>query len=136
MQCISVDAEDHLYVTEDFILTHNTLSDCFILLDEAQNCTWAQIKMLLTRIGEGSRCVVTGDTSQTDLRYGQSGLAEMVRVLSKIDGIGAHSFRGSDVVRHPLVGKIVRALDSYEAYSENHSENGHQTISRDDADSF
>ena len=68
--CIRVDAADSLYVTEDFLLTHNTLNDAFIILDEAQNTTAEQMKMFLTRLGFGSKIVVTGDVTQVDLPGG------------------------------------------------------------------
>ena len=70
--CIQVAAADSLYVTEDFLLTHNTLKDAFIILDEAQNTTGEQMKMFLTRLGFGSKIVVTGDITQVDLPGGAS----------------------------------------------------------------
>lgn len=92
-----------------------TLSESFILLDEAQNCTWKQILMLLTRMGEGSRCVVTGDSSQTDLRGEQSGLNKMVDILEGVEGLEVFRFSSDDVVRHPLVGRIIQAVEAFEA---------------------
>ena len=78
--CIQVAAADSLYVTEDFLLTHNTLNDAFIILDEAQNTTAEQMKMFLTRLGFGSKIVVTGDVTQVDLPGGAtSGLRAAVR---------------------------------------------------------
>ncbi|MBC7798646.1 MAG: PhoH family protein [Pyrinomonadaceae bacterium] len=113
-QCISVAALDSLYVTDDFILTHNTLADAFIILDEAQNTTSEQMKMFLTRIGFGSKTVVTGDITQIDLPRGQrSGLKEAQEVLKDIDTIGFIRFDDRDVVRHKLVQQIVRAYDAY-----------------------
>jgi phosphate starvation-inducible protein PhoH and related proteins len=89
-----------------------TLSQSFVILDEAQNTTPEQMKMFLTRIGFGSRCVVTGDTTQIDLQPGSnSGLIEAQRVLSRVRGIATTRFHASDVVRHPLVARIV---DAYE----------------------
>jgi len=89
-----------------------TLNHAFVILDEAQNTTPEQMKMFLTRIGFGSRCVVTGDTSQVDLPKGQlSGLVDAERVLAKVKGIAMTRFTSSDVVRHPLVARIV---DAYE----------------------
>jgi phosphate starvation-inducible protein PhoH and related proteins len=112
-QCIRVVAPDHLYVTDDFIVTHNTLNDAFIILDEAQNTTPEQMKMFLTRMGFSSKVVVTGDITQVDLpRHQKSGLAEAQRILKEIDGINFVYFNESDVVRHPLVGRIIRAYDS------------------------
>jgi phosphate starvation-inducible PhoH-like protein len=111
-QCISVAALDSLYVTDDFILTHNTLSDSFIILDEAQNTTGEQMKMFLTRIGFGSKVVVTGDVTQIDLPRGQrSGLKEAQEVLGNLEGIEFVHFTDKDVVRHKLVQLIVRAYE-------------------------
>jgi phosphate starvation-inducible protein PhoH and related proteins len=116
-QCISVAALDSLYLTDDFILTHNTLNDAFIILDEAQNTTGEQMKMFLTRIGFGSKVVVTGDITQVDLPRGQrSGLKEAERVLKDIPEIEFVYFSKKDVVRHRLVQLIVEA---YEEQDEN-----------------
>jgi len=110
--CIRVAASDHLYVTEDMILTHNTLNDAFIILDEAQNTTPEQMKMFLTRMGFNSKVVVTGDTTQTDLPGGvRSGLSTAVSILQGIDGIDFITFSKADVVRHPLVAQIIRAYE-------------------------
>ncbi|HEV7891340.1 MAG TPA: PhoH family protein, partial [Pyrinomonadaceae bacterium] len=112
-QCISVDAVDSLYVTDDFILTHNTLADAFIILDEAQNTTSEQMKMALTRIGFGSKAVITGDVTQIDLPTGKrSGLVEAERILSKVEGIEFVYFTDKDVVRHRLVQQIIKAYES------------------------
>ena len=93
-----------------------TLDNAFIILDEAQNTTPAQMKMFLTRIGFGSKVVITGDASQKDLAYGvQSGLDVAVKVLSKIDDIAFCNLTSKDVVRHPLVQKIVKAYEIYES---------------------
>ncbi len=89
-----------------------TLANSYIILDEAQNTTPTQMKMFLTRLGENSRMAVTGDVSQVDLPVGQqSGLRDAVRLLAGIDQIGFVQFTASDVVRHPLVTRIVRAYD-------------------------
>jgi len=89
-----------------------TLANAVIILDEAQNATSMQMKMFLTRLGENSRMVVTGDPSQVDLPSGQtSGLAEAVRLLADVDGIGRVVFTHEDVIRHELVAKIVAAYD-------------------------
>ncbi len=89
-----------------------TLSNAAIILDEAQNTTAMQMKMLLTRLGENSRMMVTGDPSQVDLPPGQtSGLADAVRLLENIDGIGHIAFTAADVIRHELVARIVEAYD-------------------------
>lgn len=92
-----------------------TLDNAFIILDEAQNTTPAQMKMFLTRIGYGSKVVITGDVTQKDLPRGaSSGLDVALKVLNKIDDIGFSYLTSQDVVRHPLVQKIVKAYDSYE----------------------
>ncbi len=93
-----------------------TLSDAFIILDEAQNTTPEQMKMFLTRLGAGSRCIVTGDASQIDLPKGKrSGLLEAMEVLRDVDGVSIIELTAKDVVRHELVQKIVRAYEAYEA---------------------
>jgi phosphate starvation-inducible PhoH-like protein len=89
-----------------------TLSNAVVILDEAQNTTSMQMKMFLTRLGENSRMIITGDPSQVDLPPGQtSGLAEAVRLLADVDGIGQVVFTHQDVIRHDLVAKIVAAYD-------------------------
>ena len=90
-----------------------TLSNAVVILDEAQNTTSMQMKMFLTRLGENGRMIVTGDPSQTDLPTGQtSGLAEAIRLLADVEGIGHVTFTADDVVRHELVARIVRAYDN------------------------
>ncbi len=117
-QCISVAASDALYVTDDFILTHNTLADAFIILDEAQNTTSEQMKMFLTRIGFGSKAVITGDVTQIDLPQGRrSGLIEAERVLAGVEGIEFVYFSDKDVVRHRLVQMIIRAYEEHSSKS-------------------
>ncbi len=96
-----------------------TLNESFIILDEAQNTTPEQMKMFLTRIGFGSTAVVTGDVTQVDLPRGQtSGLRQVIEVLGKVDGISFTFFNARDVVRHPLVQRIVNAYESYELGTE------------------
>jgi phosphate starvation-inducible PhoH-like protein len=93
-----------------------TLAHCFAILDEAQNTTPAQMKMFLTRMGEGTRMAITGDPTQVDLPPGQrSGLVEAIGVLREVPGIGFAEFDERDVVRHPLVGRIVAAYGRMEA---------------------
>lgn len=93
-----------------------TLNQSFIILDEAQNTTPEQMKMFLTRIGFGTKAVITGDVTQIDLqRHQKSGLVEAQKVLKDIKGIAMTHFLSSDVVRHPLVQKIVNAYEAYEA---------------------
>jgi phosphate starvation-inducible PhoH-like protein len=87
-----------------------TLANAFVILDEAQNTTTEQMFMFLTRLGQDSKCVVTGDRTQIDLpRNKRSGLVEAAEALRKVDGIGFHFFEEADVVRHPLVQKIIHA---------------------------
>jgi phosphate starvation-inducible PhoH-like protein len=113
--CIRVAAADSLYVTEDFLLTHNTLNDAFIILDEAQNTTAEQMKMFLTRLGFGSKVVVTGDVTQIDLPGGAtSGLRAAVQILDGIDDIHVSELTSGDVVRHRLVSEIVDAYAKFE----------------------
>jgi phosphate starvation-inducible PhoH-like protein len=89
-----------------------TLSNAVVLLDEAQNATSMQMKMFLTRLGEGSRMIITGDPTQIDLPPAQkSGLSEAVRLLTGVEGIGHVTFREGDVVRHDLVRRIVKAYE-------------------------
>ncbi len=89
-----------------------TLSNAFVILDEAQNCTREQMKMFLTRLGEGSKMVVTGDLTQTDLPEGKtSGLRQAVSILKDVEGISVCTLTEKDVVRHPLVMRIVRAYE-------------------------
>src|SRR5512138_1348670 len=91
-----------------------TLNDAFIILDEAQNTTSEQMKMFLTRIGMQSKAVITGDVTQIDLPFGRmSGLVEAEKVISGVEGIEFVHFNDRDVVRHPLVQRIVRAYESY-----------------------
>ncbi|HEX5583498.1 PhoH family protein [Gaiella sp.] len=108
--CIQVAAADSLYVTDDFLVTHNTLNDSFVILDEAQNTTPEQMQMFLTRLGFGSKMVVTGDVTQVDLpREQASGLIQVRTILQSLDGIGFVEFGHEDVVRHKLVQRIVEA---------------------------
>ena len=92
-----------------------TLSNAAVILDEAQNCTSQQMRMFLTRLGEGSQMVVTGDPSQTDLQSGdRPGLNEAVDLLTGVEGVAQILFTDQDVVRHDLVSRIVRAYDSHD----------------------
>lgn len=93
-----------------------TLSNAAVILDEAQNATSMQMKMFLTRLGENSHMIITGDPTQTDLPSGQtSGLAEAVRLLEGVEGVGLSHFTAQDVVRHELVGRIVAAYEANDA---------------------
>jgi phosphate starvation-inducible PhoH-like protein len=117
-----LDAEDVARLSEKGVIEiaplaymrGRTLSRAFVVLDEAQNTTPEQMMMFLTRLGEESRMVVTGDITQIDLpRSKQSGLLEVRHILADIPGIDFHTFSGADVVRHPLVQKIIEAYDAY-----------------------
>lgn len=126
--CIQVAAEDSLYVTQDYLLTHNTLNEAFVVLDEAQNTTPEQMKMFLTRLGFDSKIVVTGDVTQVDLPGGaKSGLRQVQDILEGVPDIAFSRLTSEDVVRHKLVGRIV---DAYEKYDDSQdgkpSRNGHQ----------
>ena len=123
-----LDSEDVARLTEKGVIEiaplaymrGRTLSHAFIILDEAQNTTSEQMMMFLTRLGEDSRMVVTGDVTQVDLpRSKQSGLIEVRHILADIPGIDFHTFSGADVVRHPLVQRII---DAYETYRDPHGE--------------
>jgi phosphate starvation-inducible PhoH-like protein len=112
--CIQVAAADSLYVTDDYLVTHNTLNDSFIILDEAQNTSPEQMKMFLTRLGFNSRIVVTGDITQIDLpREQDSGLVVVSEILEKVEGIDFVRFGEEDVVRHKLVRRIVAAYTEH-----------------------
>ena len=90
-----------------------SLNESFIILDEAQNTTTEQMKMFLTRIGFGSKAVVTGDVTQTDLPAGrQSGLRHVIDILQGVEGVAFTHFDAKDVVRHPLVQRIVQAYEA------------------------
>ena len=92
-----------------------TLDKAFIILDEGQNATYAQLKMFLTRIGVSSRCIITGDLSQIDLpRKHQSGLNKCIHFLKQVEGVETVNLNNSDVIRHPLVARIINAFDEYE----------------------
>ena len=113
--CIQVAAADSLYVTDDFLVTHNTLNDSFIVLDEAQNTTPEQMKMFLTRLGFNSKAVVTGDITQIDLPSGQhSGLNVVREILTGIDDLAFMYLSSRDVVRHKIVQDIVEAYRRYD----------------------
>lgn len=108
-----------------------TLDNAYIILDEAQNTTPAQMKMFLTRIGFGSKVIITGDASQKDLASGtQSGLDVAAKVLGKIDDIAFINLTSKDVVRHPLVQKIVKAYEDYESKSNGRTNSTQKTQTR------
>ena len=104
-----------------------TLDDAYIILDEAQNTTPAQMKMFLTRIGFGSKVVITGDSSQKDLpKAVKSGLDVAIKILKNIEGISVCNLTSKDVVRHPLVQKIVKAYEKYDEKNQEHKNRRNQ----------
>jgi phosphate starvation-inducible protein PhoH and related proteins len=103
-------AEDIVEIAPVAYMRGRTLNDCFIVIDEAQNCTYVQLKMLLTRLGWRSTMVLTGDPDQTDLLPGMSGLADVATRLEKIDDIGVVRLGEKDIVRHPLVAGMLTVL--------------------------
>jgi phosphate starvation-inducible PhoH-like protein len=105
-------AENQIEIAPLAFMRGRTLASAFIILDEAQNTTPQQMKMFLTRLGEGSRMVVTGDPTQVDLPNNvASGLADAVGTLKGVKGIAQVEFTAQDIVRHALVGRIVQAYD-------------------------
>jgi phosphate starvation-inducible PhoH-like protein len=105
-------ASEEIEIAPLAFMRGRTLNNSFIILDEAQNTTPMQMLMFLTRMGENSRMVITGDPSQTDLpNHQKSGLAEAIDILNGVEGIEFASFTSADVVRHPLVTKIVQAYE-------------------------
>ncbi len=105
-------AEKRIEIAPLAFMRGRTLANAFVVLDEAQNATTMQMKMFLTRLGEGSRMVITGDRSQVDLPKGQtSGLMDAERILDGLKGISFNYFTAKDVVRHPLVARIIEAYD-------------------------
>lgn len=90
-----------------------TFHNCFVILDEAQNCTYSQIKMVLTRLGDNAKMVISGDTSQSDLN-GKSGLAKIVERLQETEDVGVTRFKGVDVVRSQIVKDVLISLERYE----------------------
>ena len=109
-------AEKRIEIAPLAFMRGRTLSNAFVVLDEAQNATSMQMKMFLTRLGEGSRMVITGDRTQVDLPRGTaSGLAEAERILKGVKGVTFNYFTSKDVVRHPLVARIIEAYESDES---------------------
>ena len=106
----SLTAEGVIEIAPIAYMRGRTLNNAFIVIDEAQNCTYGQLKMLLTRLGWNSSMVVTGDPAQTDLLPGLSGLEDVMGKLEKIDNVAVVRFTRADVVRHPLVADMIDAL--------------------------
>lgn len=109
-QCIRVDAQDHLYLTEHCIVTHNTFNDAICIFDEAQNASYQQLKLFLSRFGQNTQVVVTGDPQQSDLPYSPAPLVEVVNKLRDVKGIETIQFSNDDVVRHPIVAAVLKKL--------------------------
>ena len=106
-------AENQIEIAPLAFMRGRTLANAFVILDEAQNTSPQQMKMFLTRLGEGSRMVVTGDPTQVDLPNGMtSGLADALTILKGVKGIAQVKFETSDIVRHQLVGRIVQAYEN------------------------
>ena len=111
-QCMKLIDSGVIEVAPLAFMRGRTLAHSFVILDEAQNCSSAQMKMFLTRLGEDARMVVTGDLSQSDLPGGRAeGMEEALSILADVEGVAIARFSDSDVVRHPLVSRIVRAYD-------------------------
>ncbi len=104
-QCISIDSHDKLYVTDHSILTHNTFQDSFIVADEMQNATPEQIRMILTRLGTGSKMILCGDVYQTDIRA-KNGLLDAFELLEGVPGIGFVTLTKDAIMRHPIIQEI------------------------------
>lgn len=109
--CISVDDADHLFLTNDFIVTHNTFNDAVCIFDEAQNATKTQLKLFLTRFGQNSKVIVTGDPKQSDLRPSEQSLMQVVKSLEDLPGIGVIYFDAESIVRNPLIASILDRLE-------------------------
>lgn len=109
--CITVDNVDHLFATNDFILTHNTFNDAVCIFDEAQNATKTQLKLFLTRFGQNSKVIITGDPKQSDLRSSDQSLMNVVQSLEDLPGIGVIYFDAEAIVRHPLIASIIERLE-------------------------
>jgi len=101
------------------LMRGRNFNNCFIIADECQNASYEQLKMLITRLGKESKMVLTGDTSQSDLqRHLQGGFYEMIEQLEGIEGIGVSRLQFSDIVRHPIIARILSRLDIYENQNE------------------
>ncbi len=113
-KCVKLMEAGTIEVAPLAFMRGRTLSRAFVILDEAQNCTPAQMKMCLTRLGEDSRMAVTGDPSQSDLAAGPEGLVQAITYLAGVEGVAIARFTEKDVVRHPLVGRIIAAYNAHE----------------------
>ena len=114
-QYISMKTNNKIEVVPLGLMRGRNFHDAFIVADECQNASYDQLKMLLTRIGNNSKMVLTGDVSQSDLhRHMQGGFYNMIKALEGVEGIGLSLLNNSDIVRNPIIAKIVSRLDSYE----------------------
>jgi phosphate starvation-inducible PhoH-like protein len=109
-QCIRVAASDSLYLTDHCIVTHNTFRKSVMILDEAQNTTFAQLKLFMTRIGAGSQVIINGDTDQSDLPTSSQRLEEVADRLKAVPGVSVYWFTDADIVRHSIIGPVLRGL--------------------------
>jgi phosphate starvation-inducible PhoH-like protein len=108
-QCIRVAADDHLYLTEGCVLTHNTFDDSVCIFDEAQNATLGQLKLFMTRLGENSKMIINGDPGQSDIP-GPVALINVVDRLDMVEGVGIVHFKSDSIVRNPLIARILEKL--------------------------
>jgi len=114
-QYINLKTNNKIEIVPLGLMRGRNFNDCFIVADECQNASYDQLKMLLTRLGNGSKMVLTGDISQSDLsRHMQGGFYSMMRVLSDIEDIGMSYLDYSDIVRHPVIGKMLHKLEIFE----------------------
>lgn len=114
-QYVSLKLNNKIEIVPLGLMRGRNFNNCFIIADECQNATYEQLKMLITRLGRDSKMVLTGDISQSDLqRHLQGGFYEMINRLEDIEGIGVSRLQFSDIVRHPIIAKILSKLDFYE----------------------
>lgn len=120
-QYISLKTNNKIEIVPLGLMRGRNFHNAFIVADECQNASYDQIKMLLTRIGNNSKMVLTGDTSQSDLiRHMQGGFYNMIQALDGIEGVGVSKLDFSDIIRNPIIGKIIARLDSYENETTKH----------------
>jgi phosphate starvation-inducible PhoH-like protein len=110
-QCIQVDASDSLYLTDHCIVTHNTFNKAVMIFDEAQNSTFGQLKLFLTRIGQGSQIIITGDADQSDLPRSERRLIDVMQRLANLKGVGVVEFKATEIVRNPIIEGVLRELE-------------------------